>query len=899
MRAAVVALAAVVVTIAGLTSCGRGWVDAEPAGASERSASPDRCSVPDEGCPCAEAEEGDTLDCGSVRDQSGAYVTCEMGTRTCSAGVWTACAGDRVVTKTLSSGVSTRALGAPQPCPTTGAGAVNPCDPYCHVFDDDPAGIATDGGVETTDAGLTIPGASSAADGGGARSFVGAADGKSLCTPDDRNAGPGKTGCSAAPYATCQQDSRCEADQCYWNGGPGWFDSAAAEPDLTVGAPCGPAGSAPSTVPICNRGGAPVPAGATITLHQTTGASPPNGCADLGPPTFSFALPSPLAPGACVSYLAANSAGAKFVTVNAGSPGPVAEAPGRCANNSAYWRTDGEPGCGTCVTCDTRITGKVYDPSGVSPTVNANDLPLAGVSVFQPSGALKGLTDGVACDSCSSLESPFIAKTATDAAGSFTLTGVAPGPTTRVVVQSGRWRREVTMNVPACQTTAVSNGTLRMPQSRAEGDIPKMALVLGDQESLECMLRRVGIAESEIKPRAAGQAARIQLWQTNGMKTTPTAPHVTGLVDSASILGEYTAILWDCDGGNQRPSGYSNVSTTTQRNNLQAYTNVGGRMFMNHWPGDLVRFGPTPNSAVTTWEPPTDPGGPKRGKVLQSSAAQKLFHEWLEHTAGAMTDYGASFLRVDQPRKHALVPDPARTVEWIRGQSNDNWAASPSGNMSFSFSFETPVGAASCGVPGGRGRVIYNGMHVSGARHTGGGYPGGKTFPSQCNLTQKLTPEEKALVYQLFQLTACELGGEPPPPAPTPLPTAYFTRDYEGVCAPGEYPVWQHLYWRADVPPGTSIEFRAATSDDPSTLPAAPPPDAPATVAAGSATATVLAPAWARDAETVSAHLASDPPGPAQRSERFLRLYMTFNPLIDLAPTLTEWRMTYSCVPGE
>ncbi len=869
--------------------------------------SPPACSVPEEGCPCSEVDEGKTIDCGRIKHRSGLYVSCEMGKRACSDGVWSSCIGDQVVTKNLSTGVSTQALGTPQPCPATGPNAINPCDPYCHYVEDTPGGIVSDGGITVVDGGLTIPGTVTSDGGGAGAGFVGTANGVSSCSPN-RNAGPGQS-CTAPGYSTCQQDSRCESGTCRWNGGPGWFDSTAGAPDLTVGAPCGPQGSAPSTAPVCNRGSVAVPAGATITLHQSNGPSPPNGCTNLGAPTFSFTLPGALDPGRCVSVSLANSPGAKFVTVNAGLPGsqPVNEAAGRCANNSAYWRTDGSGGdCALCVACDTRVTGKVYDPSGAPPTSGANNLPLAGVSVFQPSGALTTFPAGVTCDTCTSLESPAITKAITDSSGSFTLTGVAPGPNTRLVVQSGRWRRQITMNVPACQTTTPAAGTFRMPRSRSEGDIPKIALVLGDQETLECMFRKMGVAIGDIGARTGvSDAKRIQLWQTNGMTTSPAAPSVTGLVNNPAVLNEYNAILWDCDGGSVISGSYSDNSTATQRANLQAYTNLGGRMFMDHFPGDLIRYGPAPNNSVATWTSAAQSGipnyltGPKRGKVLQTAPVNQLLHEWLANTAGAMTDYGPSFIRTDQPRYHAVTPDPTKTTEWIRGHTTDNWAGNPNGNLSYSFSFETPLDAPHCGVAGGHGRVIYNGMHVSGTRHTGGGFPGGKAFPANCNLSLGLTPEEKALEYQLFQLTACQLGGEPPPPPPTPLPTAYFTRDYEGVCTLGESPQWQFLFWQGNIPPGTSIEFRAATSDDPATFPATPPPPAPATVEAGTASTTVLAPAWGRDANTVAWHLANDPPGPPQKSKRYLRLYMTFNPMINIAPSLTAWRMTYSCVPNE
>src|SRR5690606_18589139 len=120
------------------------------------------------------------------------------------------------------------------------------------------------------------------------------------------------------------------------------------------------------------------------------------------------------------------------------------------------------------------------------------NLPLAGVTVFQPSGALTKFTDGVACDSCASLDSPSITKSITDASGAFTLYNVTPG-NTRIVVQSGRWRREITVPVSACVTNQPAAGTFRMPRNQKDGngnvaDIPKIAIVTGNQESLACLM---------------------------------------------------------------------------------------------------------------------------------------------------------------------------------------------------------------------------------------------------------------------------------------------------------------------------------------------------------------------------------------------------------------------------
>src|SRR6185503_2020974 len=79
---------------------------------------PDVCATPNEGCACD--EEGVEVDCGRVREQYDDYVTCSMGLRKCTDGVWGACLGDRITVKstgTGSPGLDTQGLGAAQVCP--------------------------------------------------------------------------------------------------------------------------------------------------------------------------------------------------------------------------------------------------------------------------------------------------------------------------------------------------------------------------------------------------------------------------------------------------------------------------------------------------------------------------------------------------------------------------------------------------------------------------------------------------------------------------------------------------------------------------------------------------------------------------------------------------------------
>jgi hypothetical protein len=914
LRTLCVLLPLVVVGV--VASCGT----ERPNGASEGSSSPNPipgvCGTPNEGCECY--EPGKIVECGVVSHKSDSYVACSMGKRECIGNKWGGCVGDQDITVkrfVAAGGVSTLALGIGTRCGGDGGPPANLCDPYCNGFVDD--ATALDGGTSftTVDGGLVIAPTADGGDASAPGAFTSTAGGVVSCGGATNLNGPA---CTPPGYGTCQQDHHCDVltNTCLWNGAAGYFDPTVLGIDLTVGAPCGPSGSGAATAPVCNRGNATLAAGSTITFHVTAGV--PASCTNLGAPTSSFLLAAALAPGACTSFNIGNSTGNKVITVNAGAPGAVVEAAGLCANNSAVFKDDGAPGCATCTACNTTLTGRVYDPSGTPSSVpviaNSNSIPLAGVTVFQPVGPLKVHTDGVQCDTCESLSTPAQAQANTDANGNFTLTNVSPGTAVPIVVQSGRWRRAITMNVPACVTTPVTNGILRLPRHRTDGlggvaGIPKTALITGNKDSLECFLAKVGITSAfgtgEIQARTGvGNANRIQLWRDNGMTTpTPTPLPLTTLMNSQAFINEYASIVMDCidDTGSD---GYAATAAQSQR--FGNFANAGGRIFMDHWPGvpfiqnNTLTPGWT-GGGVATFVSYTSPGTMK-GRINTATPQQILFRDWLSNV-GASTDYGFGTIQVDTPRRILTDVNATNSTEWIRGStvSPTTWNTATAGNMALSLSFETPIGPGNnCGVPNGRGRVLYNGMHIASTRTSSAS----GIFPNNCNLVQALTPEEKALEYQFFQLTACQLGGAPPPPPPPippPLAAVTFTRDYQGVCAVGEQVKWGPFYWQADIPTGTSIVFRAATASSIAMLPASPPAGAPTTAAVHTASATTAAPAFncqgcPSTPVAVDAQLIADT---ATKSKDFLRVYMNFQPMGSTSPTLYNWRQIYDCVPAE
>ena len=113
----------------------------------------DPCARPNTGCACS--AEGEVAECGSVVTRHDDYVTCSMGTRTCSDGVWGECLGARRTQETSgAAGGSLRvqALGTSAACPAD----FDDCDPYCNQVVDTPVGFAPGDGFATEDDGLTL-----------------------------------------------------------------------------------------------------------------------------------------------------------------------------------------------------------------------------------------------------------------------------------------------------------------------------------------------------------------------------------------------------------------------------------------------------------------------------------------------------------------------------------------------------------------------------------------------------------------------------------------------------------------------------------------------------------------------------------------------------------------------
>jgi hypothetical protein len=392
----------------------------------------------------------------------------------------------------------------------------------------------------------------------------------------------------------------------------------------------------------------------------------------------------------------------------------------------------------------------------LSPGATLNTIP------DEPANSATGVPPS--CDTCASLYSPFTIGTTTGADGRFNLT-VGAGSYT-VIAQIGRWRRVVhNVSVTDCAITGIPSDNIRMPQTQTEGDIPKIALVGGAVEALDCWLLKVGVAASEIAPYSAGATNRVQVYSPDGTGSgaaglnywngtaavTPPPANALWANGVANTLNDYSALLQACD-GSTGPNTESAASQTAVMN----YGNSGGKLFIDHFPAlrwtDLAT-GATPSvpgsswagSAVATWTTATGSLASAAATMLDSTPDQQAMSGWLAVWGGGPS------VTIDNARGSALSIVASVSTQLLA------YTAAPQDVGTFWFN--TPITATGPPASPYCGRFVFNDMHLPDTRSPSltGGTTAANTFPAVCSTTA-LTSQELAMEYELFAMSACDLN---------------------------------------------------------------------------------------------------------------------------------------------
>src|SRR5205823_6021939 len=88
----------------------------------------------------------------------------------------------------------------------------------------------------------------------------------------------------------------------------------------------------------------------------------------------------------------------------------------------------------------------------------------------------------------------------------------------QVVIQLGKWRRIVPITVTACTNNVMTTAQTHLPRNRTEGNVPRFAVSTGDVDTLECVLRKMGVEDAEfVNPSISGghptASGRVHVYQ--------------------------------------------------------------------------------------------------------------------------------------------------------------------------------------------------------------------------------------------------------------------------------------------------------------------------------------------------------------------------------------------------
>jgi hypothetical protein len=454
------------------------------------------------------------------------------------------------------------------------------------------------------------------------------------------------------------------------------------------------------------------------------------------------------------------------ITPNGGSSNP-----GACS--------DGSWGC-KIVDCEaaglpkTTVTASVYDPAG--------RVPLYNVAVYVPNSAVAPIADGAVCETCATpVSGNPVASALTRADGKFTMEDVPVGVNVPLVIQIGKWRREIEMSeVKECQENVFDDPQLfRLPRNQSEGHIPKIAMSTGEADSLECLLRRIGVDEAEFtNPDGPG---RINLFSDPCVASdcdTAVSGYASGgaaipsayaeLWNSVDNLRKYDIVFMSCTGSQSA----GRDKTTAHKQALKDYVDTGGRAFIEHYHYSWLRGGTeskeiedarkyagTPFPVVATWATPDEPdiaediGNESAVDYSIDTTFPKGndFADWLVNVGASPTRGVISLIDVKHP---ALAVEPV-SQRWIY---TDTTPVAGIGAVPF-FSVNTPIEQAA--TPEMQcGRFVHTGIHVAIVA-------GDDVAPFDNGCTDApLTAQEKAMEFLIFDLSSCVMKNDVPPVPP-------------------------------------------------------------------------------------------------------------------------------------
>ena len=431
---------------------------------------------------------------------------------------------------------------------------------------------------------------------------------------------------------------------------------------------------------------------------------------------------------AAVGWLAACAAGASGSTTTAGDqagpPDLVGEGGTPCAELKCQ-----QVDCAARGRPHTTLSGIVYDPAGA--------VPLYNVFVYVPNGKPDPIPAGhPRCTACQAdATGDPIVSTSTDAQGWFHLTDVPVGDDVPLVMQVGKWRRQIRVpHVEACTDNALLDPDLtRLPSKASEGDMPLIALATGCDVT-ECFLAGIGIDPSEFTAPDGGGHVHVYGGYSSAM-TMPGMGDAYRLWGSASTMAQYDVIFAACE-CQPYPRDVDGPAYT----NMLQYLDGGGRLYTTHFQYNWFAppSGPPAFQHLAVWSEGTESPVTMDYFVDTSFPRGRAFADWLENNA-----LSPSYGMVGLTDTRESVEEVTGATRWIYGADTAGSSNYESKYLTFNTPVATPV-ANQCG------RATFSDVHLSGETDLPG------AFPEECAARQDPHGvNEQSLEFLFFDLVSC------------------------------------------------------------------------------------------------------------------------------------------------
>ncbi len=392
---------------------------------------------------------------------------------------------------------------------------------------------------------------------------------------------------------------------------------------------------------------------------------------------------------------------------------------------------------------DTVVTGRITAPNGEDPIRDA-------IIYVPESGAPEEFPPQVACEVCNSpVGGRPVALTHSGIDGTFELSRVPVTDNTPIVIQKGRWRKTVHVPISKCERQGLSAEQTRLPRDRTEGTLPQMAVAVGDYDSIECVLKNIGVAPSEFtSPKKQGA---IHLYDNETAGTgAPGKVNVGELLRSLPAMRQYNLIFLNCS-----ETTYSGglLADSQVKQNLVDYVASGGRLYATDWSYDFVQQPPSfspyicfeDDQACTVTTPHGFHTAPSRG------AGDTPFDADVDTSTEAGQNLAAWLTKLPTPVLGGKVHIQDLLPEWVLiHQTALDLAKFPSttwlnGTVKgrkrpLSVTFDYPQEMA-CG------KVLYSSYHTR-------EHAAQTLFPGYC-ASGKMITQEHVLEYLIFELSSC------------------------------------------------------------------------------------------------------------------------------------------------